>query len=134
VTATYTIDGTHFDTLEGFFREIGRAVVPTAKWGESLDGFANMLDGRLGTPMSGFTLRWHHHAVSRERLGYPETVRQLELRLQSCQPEARPAVARQLEQAHAGAGPTVFDWLVQIVRAHGPGATHKAHAVELVLD
>ncbi len=134
MTATYIIDGTHFETLEGFFREIGGAVVPCAKWGASLEGFADILDGRLGTPTAGFTLRWHHHAVSRERLGYPETVRQLELRLQSCQPATRPGVARQLEQARAGAGPTVFDWLVQIVRARGPGATHKAHAVELVLD
>jgi RNAse (barnase) inhibitor barstar len=134
VTATYTIDGTRFETLEGFFREIGGAVVPGANWGQSLDGLADVLNGGFGTPALGFTLRWHHHAVSRERLGYPETVRQLELRLQKCPPDKRGVVMRQLAQAQSGTGPTVFDWLVQIVRAHGSGATHKTHAVELVLD
>ncbi len=134
VTATYTIDGERFTTLEGFFKEITRTVVPVSKWGQNLDGFNEVLDGGFGTPAAGFTLRWHHHATSRARLGYPETVRQLELRLHKCHPDNRALVAQQLEQAHTGTGATVFDWLVQIVRAHGSGATHKPHVVELVLD
>lgn len=134
MSATYTIDGTRFETLEGFFQEIGGAVLPGIHWGQSLEGFGRVLDGGFGTPAAGFTLRWQHHAVSRARLGYPETIRQLELRLRNCGPDHRSAVAQQLKQAHTGTGPTVFDWLVQIVHAHGPGATHKEHAVELVLD
>jgi RNAse (barnase) inhibitor barstar len=134
VTAIYTIDGERFATLEGFFQEISGAVIPRANWGKSLDAFDDVLNGGFGTPAAGFTLRWLHHAVSRLRLGYPETVRQLELRLERCPPENRAAIARQLKEASAGAGPTVFDWLVQIVRAHGSGATHNGHAVELLLE
>ena len=134
MTAIYTIDGERFATLEGFFREISGAVVPRATWGKNLDAFDDVLSGGFGTPAVGFTLRWRHHAISRVRLGYPETVRQLELRLQRCHPANRVAIAQQLKQANTGAGPTVFDWLVQVVRAHASGATHNGHAVELVLD
>jgi RNAse (barnase) inhibitor barstar len=133
-TATYTIDGERFTTLESFFQEITRTLVPVVHWGQDLESFHDVLNGGFGTPAAGFTLRWHRHALSRVRLGYPETIRQLELRLQRCPPENRAAVAQQLKQAHAGTGPTVFDWLVQIVRAHASGATLNGHAVELVLD
>lgn len=43
------------------------------------------------------------------------------------------SVTRDLAAARSGQGPTVFDWLVEIIRDHGPGGTQAADGVELVL-
>jgi Barstar (barnase inhibitor) len=129
----YEIDGRRFSTLEEFSAEVGRIVIPGAEWGRNLDAFNDILRGGFGTPESGFTLRWLKHVVSKERLGYPETIRQLELRLSRCHPTNRPQVAQELERARAGQGPTVFDWLVEIIRNHGPGGEQANDRVELIL-
>jgi RNAse (barnase) inhibitor barstar len=129
----YEIDGQRFSTLEEFYEEIGRVLVPNAEWGHNLDAFNDILRGGFGTPEEGFTLRWLHHAVSRQRLGHSETVRQLERRLASCHPTNRDHVAQDLAAARTGQGPTVFDWLVEIIRDHGPGGTQAADGVELLL-
>lgn len=117
----YTIEGARFTTLEGFFAEISRVVIPGASWGHNLDAFNDILHGGFGTPEEGFELVWVDHALSRERLGYGETVRQLAKRLEHCHASNRERVADQLAAAKASAGPTVFDWLVEIIRRHGPG-------------
>jgi hypothetical protein len=52
-------------------------------------------------------------------LGYPETVRQLELRLARCHPSNRQRVRENLERARLGVGPMVFYWLVEIIEG-GP--------------
>jgi len=90
-------------------------------------------DPGFGTPEEGFTLRWVHHAISKDRLGYPETVRLLELQLARCDPSYRPRAAQELELARAGRGPTTFDWLVEIIRDHGPGGRQAEDRVDLVL-
>ena len=77
---------------------------------------------------------WQNHRRSRERLGYEETIRQLELRLERCHPTAREAVGRELEAARRGEGQTVFDWLVEIIRDHGPGGRQAVDGVILDLD
>ena len=74
---TYLIDGRNFSTLEGFYDEVSRVLIPGAAWGHNLDAFDDILCGGFGTPEEGFKLRWLHHVLSRERLGYAETVRQL---------------------------------------------------------
>src|SRR5215831_3661388 len=96
---TYEIDGRRFSTLEEFYVEVGRVLIPGAEWGHNLDAFNDILRGGFGTPEDGFTLRWLHHTVSKERLGYPETVRQLELQMGRCHPTARTQVAHELERA-----------------------------------
>ena len=78
----YQIDDSRFSTLEEFFTEFYRTVPPRRNPPfPSLDGFNDVLRGGFGTPEEGFTIRWKNHELSRERLGYPETVRQLEQRL-----------------------------------------------------
>ena len=130
----YEIDGRRFCTLEEFFDEISTVLIPGSEWGRNLDAFNDILRGGFGTSEGGFTIRWQNHALSQERLGYKETVRQLETRLQRCHPSNRQAVAAELAAACAGRGPTVFDWLVEIVREHGPDGAEPEDGVHLVLD
>jgi RNAse (barnase) inhibitor barstar len=131
---TYEIDGRRFHTLEEFFDEISTVLISGSEWGRNLDAFDDVLRGRFGTPEGGFTIRWRNHVLSQERLGYVETIRQLEARLQRCHPSNRPAVAAELAAARAGRGPTVFDWLVEIVREHGPDGAEPEDGLHLVLD
>jgi RNAse (barnase) inhibitor barstar len=131
----YEIDGTRFSTLEEFYAEFTRVVIPGFDPPLSnLDAFDDVLTGGCGTPDDGFTLRWKNHQMSRQRLGYPETVRQLELRLARCHPTNRPQVAQDLKQAQSHQGPTVFDWLTEAIHEHGPGGRDATDRVELLLD
>jgi RNAse (barnase) inhibitor barstar len=130
---TYTIDGNAFSTLEGFFEEISRVVIPGARWGHNLDAFNDILRGGFGTPAEGFELVWKDHAVSQGRLGYAETARQLEKRLTRCHPTNREHVAQDLAAAKSGSGSTVFDWLVDLIRDHGPGGEQDEDHVVLWL-
>jgi RNAse (barnase) inhibitor barstar len=115
---TYRIDGTAFRDLEGFYEEIQRRLLGDEPFGRNLDAFNDILRGEYGPLPSEFGLEWASAAVSRERLGYAETVRQLRLRLERCHPSNREAVREQLAAAERGEGPTVFDWLVEIIREH----------------
>lgn len=109
------IDGSSFQNLEEFWDEVSRELVPDFNWGRNLDAFRDILCGGFGTPEGGFELRWLNAEVSRASLGYPETVRQLEIRLRKCHPANRNHVREELEAAERGEGPTVFDWLVEII-------------------
>src|ERR1700693_6003605 len=88
----YEIDGLEFATLEQFYEVVSRVLIPGAEWGHNLDAFNDILRGGFGTPEGGFILRWKNSAVSRERLGYDETVRQLSRRLTRCHPTNRQSV------------------------------------------
>jgi RNAse (barnase) inhibitor barstar len=134
VKRTCEIDGSRFETLEGFYDEVSRVLIPGAEWGRNLDAFNDILRGGFGTPDGGFVLRWRNSRLSRIRLGYPETVRQLELRLERCHPDNCESVAADIEKARFGSGPTVFDWLVEIIRDHEKGGKQEMDGVELVLE
>jgi hypothetical protein len=66
----------------------------------------------FGTPDKGYVIRWLHSEESRQALGYPETIRQLELKLGRCHRASREFVRLELETATRGQGSTAFDWLV----------------------
>jgi hypothetical protein len=89
-----------------------------------------VLRGGFGTPEGGFVLRWRHSAAAKEALGYAETVRCLE-RARTNNPNH---YARELADARHGTGPTVFDWLVEIIAVHGPGGDEAGDNVHLILD
>jgi hypothetical protein len=122
-----------FATLEEFYGVVSRMLIPGAMWGHNLDAFNDILRGGFGTPEGGFILRWKNSTVSRERLSYPETVRQLDRRLSRCHPSNRQSVGQQLELARLGVGPTVFDWLVEIIEIHCMGGEEQEDGVELIL-
>ena len=110
---TYEIDGEHFSTLYEFYDEVSRILIPGADWGRNPNAFNAILRGGFGTPEGGFVLRWINSALSRKLLGYLETVRQLECRLQHCHPKNRKGVSRDLQDAREGRGSTVFEWASQ---------------------
>jgi RNAse (barnase) inhibitor barstar len=130
----YEIDGTLFATLDQFFEEVGRTLIPQVQWGHNLNALNDILRGGFGTPEGGFILRWKNSQVSRERLGYPLTVRHLEKQLKTCHASTRDLVRRDLEQARIGVGPTVFDWLVEIIRDHEDGGEEASDGVQLILE
>jgi RNAse (barnase) inhibitor barstar len=129
----YQIDASRFTTLEGFFEEIGRVLIPDRVWGHNLDAFNDILRGGFGTPAEGFTIEWRSHTLSRERLGYEETIRQLKRRLEKCHPQNRDSVSTDLTLAQSHVGPTVFDWLIEIIRRHGAEGEEGKDGVELIL-
>lgn len=130
----YEIDGANFQTLDEFYDEIGRVLVPGKAWGRNLDALNDILRGGFGTPAGGFVLHWKNSATSRERLGYAETIRQLERHLALCHPSNRASIEHDIDLAHANRGSTVFDWLVELIQAHGAGGDEAGDHVELVLE
>lgn len=124
----YTVDGENFSTLEEFWDEISRVLIPNEFWGKNLDAFNDILHGGFGTPDEGFILVWKNSSLSKERLGFSETIRQLEKRLERCHPLNRDSVRSQIEEAKRHEFPTVFDWLIEIIE-------YKEHAdIELRLE
>ncbi|MFI1676419.1 MULTISPECIES: barstar family protein [unclassified Streptomyces] len=124
MTTIYVLDGRRIHTLEDFWLVMGEAVNgPGGYFGRNLDAFNDCLAGGFGTPDDDdFAVEWHDHAHSRQALGHTETARQLEIRLGRCHPTNRPRVARELAEARAGEGPTVFDWLIEIFDDQVPEA------------
>lgn len=129
----FIVDGNAFSTLEEFACHFSANVLAGYQWQGSLDALNDILRGGFGTPEEGFELMWVKSARSRQVLGHRETVRQLELRLQRCHPENRSKVLAELSAAKAGEGPTVFDWLVSVIRQHGPGGSESEDGVHLLL-
>lgn len=129
----YVLDGACFSTLEEFAAHFSERVLPDYQWRGNLDAFKDILGGGFGTPESGFVLVWRNAQTSKERLGYPETVRQLEARLSQCHPENVEAMSQDLERARRRSGPTVFDWLVDIIRDHGPDGAELDDGINLEL-
>ena len=124
---------TKFSTLEGFYDEISRVLIPGAYWGRNLDAFNDILRGGFGTPKGGFVLIWKNSQISRERLGYSETVRQLQKQLETCHPSNRTRVAHEIDEARHGRGSTIFDELLEIISVHSLGGREEKDGVELVL-
>ncbi|MFI6937772.1 barstar family protein [Streptomyces sp. NPDC050418] len=122
MTMKYVLDGSQVRTLEDFWRVAGETLGCGEYFGRNLDAFADCLSGGFERPDDGdFAIEWRDHAASRRHLGYPETVRQLEVQLAHCHPANRPRVSAELADARAGRGPTAFDWLVEIIEAELPG-------------
>jgi RNAse (barnase) inhibitor barstar len=117
VKPIFEIDGSRFDTLEGFYDEVSAELV-SAPWGRNLDAFNDILRGGFGTPDGGFALRWTSSERSRVVLGFEATVRFLEDKLQRCHPTNVPSVAADLEAARRGEGQTLFEIVVEIIRSH----------------
>lgn len=131
---TYIIDGNEFSSLEEFAQHFSAVVLPEYCWNGNLDAFNDILRGGFGTPEEGFIIRWKNSVVSREALSYLETVRQLEKRLERCHPANKEEIFREIEAAKHLTGPTVFDWLKEIIEDHCAGGSQADVGVELILE
>ena len=105
---TYEIDGDRIQGTDDFYTVVGEAVNgPGGYFGRNLDALRDCLHGGFGTPEAGgFRFIWRHSQKSRATLGYAETVRQLERKLDRCHPANRPFVRQELVQARKGEGPS----------------------------
>ena len=134
MSTEYFLDGKRITSLEAFYDEISRVVIPGAKWGRNLDAFNDILRGGFGTPAGGYTLRWQDSEVSKAALGYRETERWLEDMLANCHPTNRESVKERLACARQCRGPTIFDKLVEIIRGHSVGGEEHEDNVQLILE
>src|SRR5438132_14027248 len=82
----YVVDGSNFSTLAEAAVEFTLVLGLTMPWNGNLDAFNDFLRGGFGTPDEGFILIWRQSNISRERLGYGETLRWLEERVHFCDP------------------------------------------------
>lgn len=128
----FTIDGRDIESLSDLFRVL-TAVLGFSVPVSTFDGLDDVLRGDMGTPEGGFVLRWKHAELSRARLGYAATVAWLEERLENGHPANRARFAAELAAARLGRGPTVYDFVVDIFRHHGPGGEESEDGVELDL-
>lgn len=128
----FRVDGASLSTFEDFVRAFSE-LLDDFEWRGSLDAFNDILRGGCGTPDGGFVFRWVNADQARSALGYSETVRWLEHKLQTCHPTNRERVAAELNDARQARGPTLFDIIVGIIADHGPGGQEPDSNVLLEL-
>jgi RNAse (barnase) inhibitor barstar len=119
--AVFTIDGAHFDDLEGFYDEIDKELMGGQFWGRNLDAFDDILSGDMGrvpSPDETFTLVWRNSALSQRALGHAETARHLRSGIDDVHPTNRAQWERRAIAAERGEGETLFDTLLDIIRGH----------------
>lgn len=123
---TYTIDGAKFTTLAEFAEEFSRVCLAGYQWKGNLDAFNDILYGGFGTPDEGFRLVWKNAALSKNNLGYEETVKWYKETLQRCHPSNIPLLRERKALAQQGRGQTLFEWIIDIIKNH--------HDIELALE
>jgi hypothetical protein len=122
----YAVDGSRFSTLAECAVEFTRVLGLTMPWNGHLDAFNDFLNGGFGTPDEGFVLIWQHSDLSRQRLGYAETLHWLEEKVHRCHPSNVASVQEEIAVVRRQESETLFDMLVQIIRDH--------EAIELRLE
>jgi RNAse (barnase) inhibitor barstar len=119
----YELDGRRIGSLEDFYAEVSRVLIPDRDWGRNLDAFNDILAGGFGTPKEGFVVVVRGATHLRSVLGHAAVVdrwRRL-LRDGVVHPTNRAHVRTVIRDAELGQGPTLFDELIEIIRSHGPG-------------
>ena len=114
----YVLDGRRTTTLAAFYAEVGQVLLAGQPWGENFDALHAVLHGDYGRLPETFRLVWQDAKVAQVALGYPETVHQLTQRLRDCHPTVLIKTAWALRAALREQGPTVYDWLVELIGQH----------------
>ncbi|HWD01664.1 MAG TPA: barstar family protein [Amycolatopsis sp.] len=126
------IDGADFSDFAGFTREFSR-FLDNYTWHGNLDAFNDVLRGGFGTPGSGWILRWLDSNASRVALGYDAAIERLNQLLLTCHPSNRSTIGARIAAAQRREGPTLFDEIVGIIHAHGPGGDESEDGIFLEL-
>lgn len=112
------IRGDKIDSLDAFLREFGEAVNgPGGYFGAGLDAFDDCLYGGFGIE-APFRIRWENSAASRRALDHAETARQIAAWIPGCHPSNHGDMMLRIAAARREEGPTVFDYIVEIIRDH----------------
>lgn len=114
----YILDGRRTTTLAAFYAEVGQVLLDGQPWDENLDALHAVLHGDYGRLPETFRLVWRDAQVAQAALGYPETVHHLTQRLRDCHPTILIKTAWALRAALREQGPTVYDWLVELIGTH----------------
>lgn len=114
----YVLEGRRTTTLEAFYAEVGQVLLSGQPWGENLDALDAVLRGDYGLLPETFRLVWRDATAAQTALGYPHTVDQLMRRLRDCHPTVLIKTAWALRAALREQGPTVYDWLVELIEKH----------------
>lgn len=115
---SFVIDGNNFSDYEGFCDEFSRVILTNKyHWTGNLNAFNDILFGGFGDIQPGecYTIVWKNVKKSKVDLGYPETVCQLKITLKNCQPSNKDFIQEELKNAEHNIGPTIFDWLIEII-------------------
>ena len=129
----FIIDGSKFTTLEEFYEHICTDFSLPLWWGKNLDAFDELFHSDL-LPLNGYSIRWINISLSKQRLGYEETTRQLTKRLETSHPDHIPNIRKELENANKNLGPTVFDWLVEIISDYSRTIKETENSIIFLID
>ena len=110
----YTIDGANFGDFAEFIEECNRVFIRAfgGEWSGNLDAFNDYFNWGDGD----YILVWKNSEKSRVDLGYPAMADWLERNSQRCHPSNVQSVLQRLSMARHQRGPTLFDWLLEIIR------------------
>lgn len=112
----YVLDGDNFTDLESFAREFIR--VFCSQFSTSWYGNPDAFNDFLCWPEHPYLLVWKNAERSRKELGHGEMAKWLEERVQHCHPTNVSQFQKRLAVARTGQGPTLFDFLLEIIRDH----------------
>jgi RNAse (barnase) inhibitor barstar len=129
----FILNGNEFKTLEEFYDEISRVFSLPSWWGRNLDAFNDVLRSDF-MPEQGYIIIWKNSQLSKQFLGYEETGKQLTKRLEKSHLDNVLSIQAQLDEAKQRIGPTVFDWLIEIIQDHCPGGSEEEDNAELILE
>jgi hypothetical protein len=131
---SYVIDGQNFTTLDQFYEEAGRVLIPGQQWGRGLDSFNDILSWPTWPslePGQPYLLIWKNSILSKQRLGHEAMAERLEQirrwMLRTGHDSNLRSITEELQAAKERKGPTLFDLLVEITR-------HNKEFVELRLE
>ncbi|PHS11627.1 MAG: barnase inhibitor [Blastopirellula sp.] len=121
----FEIDGASFNDFAGFIDEFNRGYVAhvDGDWKGNLDAFNDYLCWHE----ERYFLRWRNSNKSQSDLGYAAMANWLKNNITQCHPSNRLSVEKRLKAAQEHQGPTLFDWLVEIIQ-------ENQEWVELILD
>jgi RNAse (barnase) inhibitor barstar len=111
---TLIIDGKNHSNFEALCKEFRETVFVDSynQWNGNLDAFNDLLRD------VDCTIIWKNFAQSKKKLSYSETVKILKERLEYCHPTNRPLVREDLQKAESAIGPTILDWVLEIIAEH----------------
>ena len=94
---SYVIDGQHVTTLDAFYEEVGRVLIPGQEWGRNLDAFNDILSWPSLDAGEPYLLTWKNAALSKQRLGHAAMADKLEQILRTCHQSNVPSITERLQ-------------------------------------